>query len=101
MGAMGGNNMGMGGMGGNLGDMSGSERAFMSALQASGATSSQLTMLVPQNMLQNVLIPRGIMQEISRRSGCSIDVGAEGPSNTRQITVKGTMVNNSLAALYL
>merc|ERR1719335_5546 len=95
-----GNGMGMG-MNGNLGDMSGSERAFMSALQASGATSSTLTLLVPQNMLQNVLIPRGIMQEISQKSGCAIDLGAEGPGDTRQVTVRGSMVANSLAALYL
>merc|ERR1719277_2860628 len=63
MGGMGMGNPMMGGMG------SQNERAFMAALQASGINSAQLTLLMPQGLLQNVLIPRGIMAEIAQRSG--------------------------------
>merc|ERR1719436_902402 len=77
------------------------ERAFMAALQASGINNAQLTLLMPQGLLQNVLIPRGIMAEIAQRSGAKIDLGAEGPAGMRQVTLTGTMVANALASLYL
>merc|ERR1712032_375531 len=96
MGGMG--NMGMGGMGG-MG--SSNEQAFMQALQASGVNNAQLTLLLPQNLLQNVLIMRGFMQEIAQRSGCKIDIGNEGPAGMRQVCLTGTMMANALASLYL
>merc|ERR1719321_2412762 len=95
---------GIGGMGGSSVSMdgqSGNERAFHNALQASGISRSQLTLLLPSNILQNVLIPRGIVQEIAQRSGSTINLGIESPVNMRQVQLTGTMVANSLAALYL
>merc|ERR1719343_512529 len=77
------------------------ERAFMSALQASGINSAQLTLLVPQGLLQNVLIPRGFMAEIAQCSGAKIDLGAESPAGMRQVTLSGSMVANALASLFL
>lgn len=116
--AMGGMGMGMGmnGMGmGNpmLGGMgmgnpmlsgignSPNERAFLNALQSSGINNAQLTLLIPQALVQNILIPRGIMAEIAQRSGSQIDLGVESPPGMRQVTVSGTMVSNALASLFL
>mmetsp|Transcript_73665 Transcript_73665/g.185689 ORF Transcript_73665/g.185689 Transcript_73665/m.185689 type:complete len:583 (-) Transcript_73665:144-1892(-) len=103
MGGMGmGNMMGMGMGNPMMGGMaSQNERAFMAALQASGINSAQLTLLMPQGLLQNVLIPRGIMAEIAQRSGAKIDLGAESPAGMRQVALTGTMVANSLASLFL
>merc|ERR1719152_567818 len=97
--------MGMSGMGvpnGMMGAMGMSnERAFLTALQNSGVNNAQLTLLVPQNLVQNILVPRGIMMEIAVRSGSKIDLGNEGPVGMRQVTVSGSMVANALASLYL
>merc|ERR1719277_763176 len=87
-GGMGMGNPMMGAMGGAMGMMGGgmasaNERAFMSALQASGINSAQLTLLVPQPLLQNILIPRGFMAEIAQRSGSKMDLGNEGPAGMR------------------
>merc|ERR1712151_141138 len=107
MGGMGGMNMGMGGMGmaglGMMGGMgaSNNERAFLAALQASGINNAQLTILVPQNLVQNILVPRGLMAEIAQRSGCQIDLGTESPPGMRHVTVSGTMTANALASLFI
>merc|ERR1719262_2137519 len=108
MGGMGGMMNGMGGMGGfggmgmPMGGMgSSTERAFMTALQASGINSAQLTLLLPQFLIENILVPRGFMAEIAQRSGSKIDLGNEGPAGMRQITLSGSMVANALASLYL
>merc|ERR1740123_1669838 len=77
------------------------ERAFMNALQASGINNAQLTLLIPQALVQSILIPRGIMAEIAQRSGSQIDLGVESPPGMRQVTVSGTMVSNALASLVL
>merc|ERR1712079_272293 len=95
MGQMGVGNFMMGGMG------SSNERAFLSALQASGFNSAQLTLLLPQKLVQNILVPRGFMAEVAHKSGSKIDLGNEGPSGMRQITLTGTMVANALASLFL
>merc|ERR1719506_2490497 len=89
--------MGMGGMNGQ----GNNERAFMQALQASGINNASLTLLVPVNLIQNILVPRGLMAEIAQRSGSQIDLGAEGPAGMRQVELKGTMMANALASLYL
>merc|ERR1711865_125752 len=103
MGGMGMNPMMMGGMGmGGMNGMQGNnEMAFMQALQASGINNAALTILVPVNLLQNILIPRGLMAEIAQRSGSQIDLGAEGPAGMKQVELKGTMMANALASLYL
>merc|ERR1712110_1105121 len=88
-------------MGGNGGMGSSSERAFMTALQASGINNAQLTLLLPQPLIENILVPRGFMAEIAQRSGSKIDLGSESPPGMRQVTLTGTMVANSLASLYL
>merc|ERR1740120_674116 len=87
--------------GGMMGGMGSTEQQFLQALQASGINSAQLTLLLPQNLVQNILIPRGIMAEIAQRSGSKIDLGSEGPVGMRQVMLSGTMVANSLASLYL
>merc|ERR1712187_706547 len=92
---MGGNPM-MGGMG-----ASSNERAFLSALQASGINNAQLTLLLPQNLVQNILVPRGFMAEVAHKSGSKIDLGSESPPGMVQITLSGTMVANALASLFL
>ncbi|CAE8620745.1 unnamed protein product, partial [Polarella glacialis] len=105
MGGMGGMGMGMGGMGmGGMGmGMMGNpnERAFQTALQASGIMSAQLTLLLPQPLVHNVLVPRGIMGEIAQRSGAKIDLGPEGPPGMLQVTLSGGMVGNAHASLLL
>merc|ERR1712087_926674 len=95
---MGGMGMGgamMGGMGSN------NERAFLSALQASGINNAQLTLLLPQNLVQNILVPRGFMAEVAHKSGAKIDLGSESPPGMRQVSLSGTMVANALASLFL
>lgn len=105
---MGGMGMGhpmMGGMGmGNsmMASMqSNNERAFFSALQASGANNAQLTLLLPQPLVQNVLVPRGLMAHVAQRSGVQIDLGSEIPAGMRQVILSGSMVHNALASLLL
>merc|ERR1712242_432907 len=85
MGAMGMANPMMGSLGG-----SNNERAFLAALQASGINSAQLTLLLPQNLVQSILVPRGMMAEIAQRSGSQIDLGNESPPGMRQVTLNGT-----------
>merc|ERR1712187_205177 len=93
---------GFGGMGmGGMGMGSSNERAFMTALQASGINNAQLTLLLPQNLVQNILVPRGFMAEIAHKSGSKIDLGNESPPGMVQITLSGTMVANALASLFL
>merc|ERR1719356_211401 len=101
MGAMGMGGPMMGGLGMMGGMASGNERAFISALQASGINSAQLTLLLPSALVQNILVPRGIMGEIAQRSGAKIDLGAESPAGMRQVTLSGPMVANALASLFL
>merc|ERR1712083_1003077 len=97
----------MGGLGmmGNpmmaMGASSSNERAFLTALQASGINNAQLTILVPQNLVMNILVPRGIMAEIATRTGCQIDLGNESPPGMRQVKVSGSMTGNALASLFL
>merc|ERR1719231_174642 len=91
---------GMGGMG-MMGGMGNNEAAFMMALQASGINNAQLTLLLPQALLQNVLIPRGILAAIAQRCGCKIDLGNEDPQGMRQVTLTGQMMANALATLHL
>mmetsp|Transcript_3135 Transcript_3135/g.7302 ORF Transcript_3135/g.7302 Transcript_3135/m.7302 type:complete len:355 (-) Transcript_3135:23-1087(-) len=79
----------------------GSENAFLSALQASGINSAQLTVLLPRDLVHHVLIPRGFMKDIAQRSGSRIDIGDEGPSGLIQVSLNGQMVGNALAALLL
>merc|ERR1719329_549358 len=107
MGGMGMGSMGMGGMGMGMGGMGNpmmggmrSERAFFQALQASGINNAQLTLLIPQQLLQN-LVPRGIMAEIAQRSGSKIDLAGEGPSGMCQVALTGPMMANALASLHL
>merc|ERR1712061_228226 len=103
MGNMGNNLMGQMGMGNPMMGNTGSpnERAFMSALQASGINNAQLTLLLPQNLVQNILVPRGFMSEVAHKSGSKIDLGIESPPGMRQVTLNGTMVANALASLFL
>merc|ERR1712187_448325 len=98
MGGMGMNPMMMG-MGNPMMAAGMNERMFLSALQSSGINNAQLTLLIPINLIQNILVPRGFMAEIAQRSGAKIDLGTEGPAGMRQVTVSGTMIANSLAAL--
>merc|ERR1712060_652441 len=108
---MGGMGMGMNGRGGlgnpMMGQMgmggSGSlnEKAFLSALDASGINNAQLTLLIPNNLIQNILIPRGFMTEVAQKSGAKIDLGCESPPGMRQVTLSGSMVGNALASLFL
>merc|ERR1712048_1360230 len=98
MGAMGMGNPAMGAMGLNG---STNEKAFLAALQSSGINSARLTLLLPTNLVQNILVPRGFMGEIAQRSGAQIDLGSEGPAGMRQVTLTGTMVANAMASLLL
>ena len=68
--------------------------------QASGINSAELTILLPSDLLHQVLVPRGIMSEVAQRrgwtqldfgltngaarSGSRIDVGEEGPAKMLQ-----------------
>merc|ERR1719433_2119040 len=88
-------NMGMGS------SASTNEKAFLSALQASGINNAQLTLLLPSNLVQNILIPRGFMAEVAQKSGSKIDLGIENPPGMRQVSLSGAMVGNALASLFL
>merc|ERR1712060_290894 len=87
--------MGMGGSG------SPNEKAFLSVLQASGINNAQLTLLLPANLVQNILIPRGFMAEVAQKSGAKIDIGCENPPGMLQVTLSGSMVGNALASVFL
>merc|ERR1740121_2067070 len=95
MGGFGLDGMGMGGCTGS------SERAFMQALQASGVNRASITLLLPQKIVQQVLVPMGFMSEVAQRSGSQIDLGPEEPDGMRQVTLTGPMMGNALGALLL
>merc|ERR1712032_276426 len=111
MNSMGGMGVGMHGRGGlgnsmmgpmGMGDSgSANEKAFLSALQASGINNAQLTLLLPSNLVQNILVPRGFMAEVAQKSGSKIDLGVENPPGMQQVTLSGAMVGNALASLFL
>jgi len=101
MGNMGG--MGMGGMmPGMMGGMGMSNEAqFMQQLGMGQQPQAQLQILLPSTLLQQFLIPRGIMAEICQKCNVRMDLGAEVPQNQRQICISGTIVANSMAVLLL
>mmetsp|Transcript_51742 Transcript_51742/g.160307 ORF Transcript_51742/g.160307 Transcript_51742/m.160307 type:complete len:131 (-) Transcript_51742:343-735(-) len=112
MGLMGGNmgmaGIGMGGMNGMSG-MSGvsstgvQEAMFKVALQSSmlGQVNTQLMFLLPMELLQKVLVPRGHLAEIAQRCQIHIDLGAEVPPSMRQVSFVGPVSANAMALYFL
>merc|ERR1719188_833811 len=88
---------GMDFMGGGMGCMGGmgamaafggvaNEAMFKAALQSGGMEqpNSQLLLLLPAELLRQVLVPRGHLQEIAEKCGIRIDC-AEVPPNMCQV----------------
>lgn len=93
--------MGMGGMGGmGMGAMG--PMAFQAMLQQSmmGQHEAQLAVLLPVDLIQQVLIPHGHLAEIAQTCNISIDLGAE-ISSMRQVSLRGTIAANAMAAYFL
>merc|ERR1712146_34829 len=100
--------MGMGGMmpgmmgAGGMGGMGMSNEAqFMQQLGMGQQPQAQLQILLPTPVLQQFLIPRGIMAEICQKCNVRMDLGAEVPPNQRQVCISGTIVANSMAVLLI
>eukprot|EP00441_Pelagodinium_beii_P031622 CAMPEP_0197640738 /NCGR_PEP_ID=MMETSP1338-20131121/14919_1 /TAXON_ID=43686 ORGANISM="Pelagodinium beii, Strain RCC1491" /NCGR_SAMPLE_ID=MMETSP1338 /ASSEMBLY_ACC=CAM_ASM_000754 /LENGTH=668 /DNA_ID=CAMNT_0043213609 /DNA_START=16 /DNA_END=2018 /DNA_ORIENTATION=+ len=92
MGGMGMDMMGGMGMGMGMGGMpGGNEAMFRSALQSSvmAGTSSQLTVLLSERLVQQALIPSGQLTEIANRCQIRIDLGNEVQPDLRQVTLVG------------
>jgi hypothetical protein len=89
---------GMGGMGmGAMGPM-----AFQACLQQSmlGQHQAQLMLMLPVDLLQQALIPHGHLAEIANTCSINIELGAE-VSSMRQVSLKGTVAANAMAAYFL
>merc|ERR1711924_438886 len=109
---------GMGGMGGGMGSMGimpflgmgmmnsipgGNEALFKQALQNSmtAGMSSQHHVLVPNNVLQQALIPKGYLSEIANRCQIRIELGQDVQPNLRQLTFCGGVAANAVAVYFL
>merc|ERR1719235_343605 len=100
MGGMGMNPMmgGMGGMGGmGMGGLGPVEQNLLQVIQSTGNTQSKMSVLLSQALVNNI-VNQGVMAQIAQRSSCNIDLGVEVPGGLRQVTLCGTMAQNSLAA---
>jgi len=99
--------MGMMGMGGfdcmgGFGSL-GSEMMFRAALQGSmiAGSSSQLHLLLPSSLLQESLIPKGQLAEIAQKCQVRIELGQDVPPDLRQVTLRGGLAANAVAAYFL
>merc|ERR1719361_2346163 len=116
---------GMGGMMGNMGNMGptsgmdfmhggmgmlsnnmmgmGNEAMFRAALQSSmqGQSNAQLLILLPVDLLQQILVPQGHLAEIAQKCGIRIDLGMELPNNMCQVAFTGPIASNAMAAYFL
>jgi len=91
-------NMGMMGMGAN-------ELMLRAALQGQhplqSAAVSQLLILLPDTIIQKVLVPQGYLTEIAQRCHVRIDLGSAVPPNLRQVALSGSVAANSTAVYFL
>merc|ERR1719424_2117528 len=88
----------MGSMGmGNMGPM-----AFQAVLQQSmlGQQQTQLALLLPVDLVQQVLIPHGHLADIARTCNINIELGAEF-ERMRPVSLTGTAAANAMAAYFL
>ncbi|CAE7288965.1 PPID, partial [Symbiodinium microadriaticum] len=81
----------------------GSEMMFRAALQGGmiAGSTSQLHLLLPTSLLQESLIPKGQLTEIAQRCQVRIELGQEVPPDLRQVTLRGGLAANSVAAYFL
>merc|ERR1712216_512220 len=88
---------------GALGMQSPNEAALLKAvLVDSDPQQSQLTVLLPLDVVHRVFVPEGHFRSVEERSGSSITLGSHhAPSRTQLVTISGTRLGNSMAALYL
>merc|ERR1712060_620567 len=95
--------MGGGMCGGMCGGMGGSEAMFRAALQGNmgGTVMSQLSLLLPAELLSKSLVPHGHMAEIAQRCGIRIDLGDKVPPDMCQVGFTGSVVANAMAAYFL
>lgn len=100
MGGMGGGPMGFAGPG-CMG--MGSDALFKMMLQGSvlGQASSEMMLLLPNDLLHLCLIPQGHLAEIAHRCEVRIDLRADVTPSQRQVALTGTVVANSMAAYFL
>merc|ERR1719411_2098732 len=89
---------GMGMIGNNMCGM-GNEAMFRVALQSSmvGQSNAQLLLLLPVDMLQQLLVPQGHLAEIAQKCGIRIDLGIEVPTNMCQVAFTGPIASNAMA----
>merc|ERR550534_2796024 len=87
---------------GMMGGVGANEAMFRAALSSGiHGGQSQLLVLLPAELVQRVLIPRGHLAEIAQRCQVRIDLGADVPPNLRQVSLGGSVVANAMAALFL
>lgn len=67
----------------------------------SAVTMSRLQLLLPRNVVHDCLVPAGHLAEVARSCKVQIDLCDEVTPNMLRVTLTGTCVNNSLAALVL
>merc|ERR1711865_13123 len=95
--------MGMAGMSGGMG-MGGAtgQMAFQTVLQQSilGQHPAQLAVLLPQDLLQQSLIPHGHLAAIAQTCNINMELGGE-HSGMRQVTLTGSVIANAMAAYFL
>lgn len=66
-----------------------------------GNWPSQVLLLVPDELLQRALIPKGVLAEVAARCGVRIDLGPLAQPCHRQVLVTGTVVGNAAAVYWL
>lgn len=96
--------MGMPGMGGpmGMGAMSGpmALQAVLRQQSMFGQQQTQLSLLLPVDLLQEALIPHGHLSEIANTLNINIQLGDQ-VASMRHVMLSGTVASNAMAAYFL
>merc|ERR1712032_670701 len=70
------------------------------AILSAGGVLSQLSLLLPANAVQGVLLPRGHLAEIAKTCSVQIDLGGSQEEGKTGLTLTGTILANTLATMH-
>lgn len=76
-------------------------QALLSGNSQLGLAHSQLMLLVPEQALQELLIPSGHMQAIAQRCQVRLDLDPELRGGRRQVMLSGTVLGNAAASYWI
>lgn len=89
--------------GGMLAVQSPNEAALVKALLVDRKEESEaeLSLLFPRDVIRRVLVPKGRLQAVAKRSGSQVKLGTDKASASQLVTFTGSRLTNTMAVLYL